>query len=151
VIIEMKMGIRKNKTAFSAVIASLILMLLAVAAGVVVYAYVMGWIGGAQQNPTSTGKLQMDSIVANVNGTGPGYITLYVRNVGAVSLTASSVYVNGVNQTNIPIGFATVIPVQGSAGGNMTISGLTLQTNVFYEVKVVCKDGTMVSTSVQAQ
>jgi hypothetical protein len=92
--IRVKIGLRKNKTAFSAVIASLILMLLAVAAGVVVYGYVMGWIGGAQQNPTSTGKLQIDSIVAYA-GPATGNITLYVRNVGAVSLTPSSIYVNG--------------------------------------------------------
>ena len=36
----------KSKIAFSAVVASLILMLISVAAGVVVYGYVMGWIGG---------------------------------------------------------------------------------------------------------
>jgi flagellin-like protein len=42
-----KSSILKNRRAFSAVIASLILMLLAVAAGGVVYAYVMGWIGGS--------------------------------------------------------------------------------------------------------
>ena len=148
----MKIGLRKNKMAFSAVIASLIMMLLAVAAGVVVYGYVMGWIGGAQQNPTSTGKLQMDSIVANVNATGTGNVTLYVRNVGAGSLTVSSVYVNGVNQTAIPSGLANPIGVQQSAGGTVDpIVGLALQTNVFYEVKVVCTDGTMVSTSVQAK
>ncbi|NLD66911.1 MAG: hypothetical protein GX648_10125, partial [Crenarchaeota archaeon] len=44
-------SLMKNKKAFSAIIAALILMLIAVAAGVVVYAYVMGWIGGVQTNP----------------------------------------------------------------------------------------------------
>jgi len=65
----------KNKRAFSAIIAALIMMLLAVAAGVVVYAYVMGWIGGAQQNPTQTGKTKFDSITANATA---GTISMYV-------------------------------------------------------------------------
>ena len=56
--------ILKSKTAFSAVIASLILMLIAVAAGVVVYAYVMGWIGNASQSSASTGVLSIDSVTA---------------------------------------------------------------------------------------
>jgi hypothetical protein len=138
----------KNKYAFSAIIASLILMLLAVAAGVVVYAYVMGWIGGAQQNPTSTGKLQADSIVASASA---GTITLYVRNVGAGSLQVSSVYVSGVNQTTIPSGLTGSLEVQETAGGTITVNDVTMVASTFYEVKVVCTDGTMVSTSVQAQ
>ena len=60
--------LHNSKTGFSAVIAALILMLLAVAAGVVVYAYVMGWIGNTQQSSTSTGIMQIDSITANVTG-----------------------------------------------------------------------------------
>jgi hypothetical protein len=124
-------------------------MLLAVAAGVVVYAYVMGWIGGAQQNPTSTGKLQIDSIVANKGDNGT--IILYVRNVGAASLTPISTYVNGFNQTVI-LGNMTQIGVQESAGWTVyTNSTPKLDQNKFYEVKVVCTDGTMVSTSVQAK
>ena len=75
----------RAKRAFSAVIASLILMLLAVAAGVVVYAYVMGWIGGATQNPTHTGQMQFDSLSATAATNGS--IQVYVRNIGGINLS----------------------------------------------------------------
>lgn len=143
--LRVKMGIRKNKKAFSAVIASLILMLLAVAAGVVVYSYVMGWIGGAQQNPTSTGKLQMDSIVAS-SGTS-GTIKMYVRNAGGANLTLDKIYVDGLSKTNTTT-LTGDLPVLGTA---YLETSLSMTKNVFYEVKVVCTDGTIVSTSVQAK
>jgi FlaG/FlaF family flagellin (archaellin) len=142
---EMKIGIRKNKKAFSAVIASLILMLLAVAAGVVVYAYVMGWIGSAQQNPTSTGKMQIDSITASTTT-----ITAYVRNVGGVDLVLNRTYVNGnfvANGTDITATTGN-LPVQ--ATGKLLLT-YTMEKNKFYDVSIVCIDGTTLATSVQAK
>ena len=132
-------------TAFSAVIASLILMLLAVAAGVVVYAYVMGWIGGATQNPTHTGKLQIDSLVANTT-----YIKAYVRNVGGVDLILNKTYVEGVfvaNTTAITDS-AGELPVQATAYIELAY---TMVKHNFYDVMIVCKDGTAISTSVEAK
>ena len=133
-------------TAFSAVIASLILMLLAVAAGVVVYAYVMGWIGGATQNPTHTGKLQIDSIVADTTT-----IKAYVRNVGGVDLILNKTYVEGVfiANTTTPITDATgALPAQATA--YIELAHAMVKHN-FYEVMIVCKDGTAVSVSVEAK
>ena len=90
----------RAKKAFSAVIASLILMLLAVAAGVVVYGYVMGWIGGTTQNPTRTGQIQFDSIHAYATSPN-GTIKVYVRNVGGADLNVSQMYVEGVGLVNV--------------------------------------------------
>jgi hypothetical protein len=144
----MKMKHRfKAKKAFSAVIASLILMLLAVAAGVVVYGYVMGWIGGTTQNPTRTGQMQFDSLSALTNGT----IFAYVRNTGGMNLTVSNIYVGGVNKTFTFLpGSSFEIPVLSVEGFNVTY-GATMTKNYFYEVAVVCNDGTTVSQSVQAK
>ena len=132
-------------TAFSAVIASLILMLLAVAAGVVVYAYVMGWIGGATQNPTHTGKLQIDSLVANTT-----YIKAYVRNVGGVDLILNKTYVEGVFVANTTAITDTTgaLPVQATAYIELAY---TMVKHNFYDVMIVCKDGTAISTSVEAK
>jgi FlaG/FlaF family flagellin (archaellin) len=139
--------ILKSKRAFSAVIASLILMLLAVAAGVVVYAYVMGWIGGATQNPQRQGQLQFDSIYADASAS---RIRIYVRNVGGVDLNVSKIYVNGVEKAN-----GTALPSAGVAFAVQTVKYLeityTMTKSYFYEVEVVCKDGTFVSQSVQAK
>ncbi len=137
----------KNKKAFSAVIAALILMLLAVAAGAVVYAYVMGWIGGVQQNTPNTGIMQFDSLTATADSTN-ATVTAYVRNTGSTALTISSVYVAGVDETSSAT-FTASLPVQGSQG--ITIIDLSLNANQFYEVKVVCTDGTQVSQSVEAK
>ncbi len=134
----------RNRKAFSAVIAALILMLLAVAAGAVVYAYVMGWIGGVQQNTPNTGIIQVDSITATTSS-----ITLYVRNVGSTDLILSNVYVAGTVAQNATTPITSALSVQGTACFQVT--GLTLEANKFYEVKVVCTDGTQVSQSVEAK
>jgi len=131
----------RAKRAFSPVIASLILMLLAVAAGVVVYAYVMGWLGGATQNPTTTkGQLQFDSLANNSTD-----ILIYVRNVGGKTLDLGAVYIDGAQ--------------------NSTFSGISLEigevadaslayacvADTWYVVTVVCEDGTTVAQSFQAK
>jgi FlaG/FlaF family flagellin (archaellin) len=135
----------RAKRAFSAVIASLILMLLAVAAGVVVYAYVMGWIGGATQNPTHTGQMQFDSIYASA---GTGKIKMYVRNVGGVDLNLSKIYIGGVDTANNTSFDGYSLAVQAVA---YLEANCTMTKNYFYEVAVTCKDGTSVSQSVQAK
>jgi hypothetical protein len=142
-----------SKRAFSAVIASLILMLLAVAAGVVVYAYVMGWIGSATTNPRQTGHLSFDTVYASVN---TSKINLAVRNVGGTNLLLDKVYVQGVDlTTNCMISNAT-IPSTGYSLLTQQVAYLTINytgmtTGSYYSVQVACKDGTMISQSVQAQ
>jgi len=137
----------RTENAFSAVIAALILMLLAVAAGVVVYGYVMGWIGGATQNPQRQGQLQFDTIYADASA---NKIKVYIRNVGGTNLTLSKIYVNGAEKAN-----ATAIPEAGVTIVVQTTKYLeatyTMTKNYFYEVQVVCKDGTSISQSVQAK
>lgn len=128
-------------------IASLILMLLAVATGVVVHGYAMGWIGGATQTTRGTkGELQFDSIYADATA---GKIKMYVRNVGG-KLLLSKIYVEGVEKAN-----ATAI---ADAGVSITVQSVkylevsyTMTKGYFYEVKVTCKDGTSVSQSVEAK
>ena len=137
----------REKRGFSPVIASLILMLLAVAAGVVVYAYAMGWIGGATTGGGTPGKLQFDSIYANATA---GKIKIYVRNVGSKDLLLSKIYVSGTEKAN-----ATAIP---DAGVSITVQSVkylevshTMTKGYSYEVKVTCKDGTAISQSVEAK
>jgi len=136
-----------SKKAFSAIIASLILMLLAVAAGVVVYAYVMGWIGGATTNPQHNGHIAFDSIYANAT---TGTIDVYVRNVGGVNVMISKIYVNGANVANATaiLDAGVLLSVQAVTYLNVTYS---LTTSQSCTVQVTCKDGTTASQSVVAQ
>jgi hypothetical protein len=137
-----------SKKAFSEVLAALIMMLLAVAAGVVVYAYVMGWIGGATTNPRQSGHLSFDSTYASVTGS---KIMLAIRNVGGTTLVLDQVYVNGNNATGSctpTISTLASLAPQGVVSLNVTY---TMTSGVYYNIQVTCKDGTMVSQSVQAQ
>ena len=143
----------RAKRAFSPVIAALILMLLAVAAGVVVYAYVMGWLGGATTTPGGQkGEMQIDSIKAVAS---TDVITIYVRNVGGKDLTLEYVYVEGTgftdDSTNCTIP-SSALSVQSVATITVdTAADPDLQDGYFYEVKVTCKDGTTVTQSVEAE
>ena len=142
---EQNMSIWKKllraKRAFSPVIAALILMLLAVAAGVVVYAYVMGWMGGATQNPSTVkGQLQYDSLANNSTD-----ILIYVRNVGGktLDLTNGAVYIDGAHNSTLS-GTLTVGDVKDAS------LAYVCTANIWYIVTVVCEDGTTVSQSFQA-
>jgi hypothetical protein len=140
--------ILKSKSAFSAVIASLILMLIAVASGVVVYAYVMGWIGNASQSSANTGVISIDSVTASVSNS---QVKLYVRNSGASDVVLDKVYIAGAAVNN-----ATALPSTGYTlavrnSVYLQFDSQTLQLGKFYDVKVVCVDGTTVSTSVEAK
>jgi len=136
----------RAKGGFSPVISALILMLLAVASGVVVYAYVMGWLGGATNIPSGTkGELQFDSLYATAGS--PGTITVYIRNVGQKELTISRVYVNG---QNMSFTLSDYILSVGEVSGTVSVS-YTMTAGLTYEVKVTCTDGTSVSQSVEAK
>jgi hypothetical protein len=139
--------ILKSKTAFSAVIASLILMLIAVASGVVVYAYVMGWIGNASQSQANTGVISIDSVTASVSNS---QVKLYIRNTGSSDVVLDKVYIAGTAVNN-----ATALPSTGYTlavrnSVYLQFDSQTLQLGRFYDVKAVCVDGTTISTSVEA-
>jgi predicted PurR-regulated permease PerM len=138
----------KSKRGFSAIIASLILMLLAVAAGVVVYGYVMGWIGGATTNPRQSGHLSFDITYANATAS---KIQFVIRNVGGTTLVLDQVYVNGNNATGNctpTISSLTSLAPQAVVALNVTY---TMTSSYYYNIQVTCKDGTLISQSVQAQ
>ncbi len=127
-------SLMKNKKAFSAIIAALILMLIAVAAGVVVYAYVMGWIGGIQTNPPASGIITIESYTSSSTNS-----TLYIRNHGTTSLTIDAIYIDG----EIYIGPGTTINLIESTVNAIPVDDMKLKAGMV--IKVVCTDGTTVS------
>ena len=86
--------VREKEKAISPIIATLLLILIAIAAGVVVYAYVIGFIGNSTSNSgATTSVIQVNSacistVATHCNG-GQYYITL--ENVGSTTLGASGV------------------------------------------------------------
>jgi FlaG/FlaF family flagellin (archaellin) len=138
-------NLRKSAKAISPIIATLMLMLLAVAAGVIVYAYVTGWIGGATQTSGAPkGQLQVDSITATTTT-----IQVYIRNLGGEVAKVDAIYVEGNAVASVSPSLPQTIDV-GKVQG-FTLGSLTLTQGHFYKVTVVCADGTTISQSVKAE
>jgi len=134
----------------STFIATLLLMVLAVAAGAIIYAYTMGYLGGLGTT-TTPGTLSLDSAKVNVTSK---EIIAYVRNIGKGSLEIDKVYVDDElvpddqvtfsdNSTTIDEGEVKTITI------NCT-TVVTLTTGKTYDVKIVCTDGTHLTFSVKA-
>ena len=83
----------------STFIATLLLMVLAVAAGAIIYAYTMGYLGGLGTTKTP-GTLSLDSAIA-YDGTNKDNITAYVRNIGKGTVILEVAYVDGVQFTDV--------------------------------------------------
>jgi len=125
----------RSRKAISPVIATLLLILVAVASGLVLYSYVMGYLGSMTKGGSSMqGLLSLDSSTADTSS-----ITAYVRNVGSVSVNITSAYLDGAVQSIDSPGYVVI-----STGnvGTVTLSGLTLQSGTSYTVTLVAKDGT---------
>ncbi len=95
-----------RKRAVSPIIASLLLIAIAVAAGIIVYVYVNSLAGGLTQGggQQTSERLQLQAYNFNVNPGGSGgcacsgsIIQISLLNSGGASTTISAVYVDGVS------------------------------------------------------
>jgi FlaG/FlaF family flagellin (archaellin) len=87
-------NIRRSIKAVSPVISVLLMIAIAVAASLVAYAWVMGYMGGTT---TKVGKAVL--IQSMAKNTGDDKLIVYVQNVGQGPVTISSTYVNDELQT----------------------------------------------------
>jgi flagellin-like protein len=128
--------IRKNVKAVSPVISVLLMIAVAVAASLVTYAWVMGYMG------FTTNKVGKAISIQSVNPDGK---SVYVQNVGETTVTIEALYINGVDQ------LGTVTPASPGPGETATF-GLT-NTYTFaagqsYTVKVTTQDGSFSEVTV---
>jgi flagellin-like protein len=125
----------RSKKAISPVIATLLLILVAVASSLVLYTYVMGYLGSMTKGGSSMqGVLSLDSASASAT---TSTITAYVRNVGSVSVSITNAYVDDVSYD-----ITSAVDINPGNVGTVAISGLSLQAGTSYTVKLVAKDGT---------
>lgn len=126
----------------STFIAVLLLMALAVAAGVVIYSYTMGYLGG-MGGSSLPGTLSLDTATCLES---TGTMTAYVRNIGKGSISFDAAYVDGVNATFT----ATPDPVQPEEVTIVTVTdSFTAPTT--YEIKLVGKDNTQLTFNVKCK
>jgi len=137
----MKYRERKGVSTFIAV---LLLMALAVAAGVVIYSYTMGYLGGLGGTSTP-GTMSLDTVSGSDS---LDKITAYVRNIGKSSIDFDTGYIDGVQVD--PTNF-TASPDPLVADGIATVTlGYPLTAGTTYEVKLVAIDNTQLVFSVKA-
>ena len=157
--------LKTKRKAISPIIATLLLILIAIAAGVVVYAYVIGFVGNSTNNTGGTQSLiSVDNLCVSVSGkcAGSTYLSISVRNVGSSSLSwsassSASLYLVDVTSGKIPAGTITC-PTSGSTGPGATFTcavSVAWTSNApsagdTVTVKVVNPDGGTTSSSARA-
>jgi flagellin-like protein len=132
-----------NRKAISPVIATLLMIAIAVAASILVYVWSMGLVGSLQGTggQQTREQLIMEAYVAT---TSP--LTLYIRNVGPTTSVIAAVYVEGISAN-----FGGIDSYTPGATGTLTISpgtGQTLTVGVAYTVKIVTASGAVFSYSI---
>ncbi len=155
--------IQTKKSGISPIIATLLLILIAIAAGVIVYAYVIGFIGNSTTNSgNSTSIVSIDNSCVSKAGSGCGIattgFTIVIRNVGSTTISgACSVYLTDVTQGITLTGTAMTCNPSGVApGSTYTASGTTPWTSTApnavdtITIKIVMSDGGSSTTSVKA-
>jgi len=135
---------RMNKKGVSPIIATLLLIVIAVAAAVVTYAFVTGFIGTAGGQAQTSGQMSVDSVSASASG---GTVTVWLRNSGTkvldMNTATAAMYVNNVKCT---FAGATAFPVGSVQQYNVTgVTGLT--AGVSGQLRIVATDGTPVQVS----
>ncbi len=84
---------KRSIRAISPVIATLLMIAIAVVASLIVYAWVTGYIGG------TTTKASNSMLIQSVSHTPGGYVVIYVQNVGQGTiqlLSTQSIYMNSI-------------------------------------------------------
>lgn len=134
----------KNKKGVSPIIATLLLIVIAVAAAVVTYAFVTGFIGTATSQSNQQGAMSIDTgSVTNAS------IVVYVRNTGTKAENLTTVYVDNVL---IPSGvtFGANNPLAPGMTTTVTITASGYADGIAHTVKVMAADGTPVAYSVHS-
>jgi len=131
------MNVRKG---ISPVVATVLLIIISVGLAALLYAWATGWFGtatqGASQGPKS--NIVIDAVSADAGDTD---FTVYVRNIGSVSVTVNALYLKYPNGTieQISITETTINP-----GSTAPISGTAsdpFEKGKAYVVIVTATDG----------
>ena len=79
----------RSKAGVSPVIATILLILIAIAAGVIIYTYTIGFLGTAG-TPGGAGEMVIDAATFSV---GDDNATVFVRNTGGVTIDFDRIFV----------------------------------------------------------
>ncbi len=136
---------RHLRKGISPIIATVLLILIAIATGLLIYAFATGWVGSRTSTgtgPSSSITIEAASIYSN------GTVVAYVRNIGGVPTNVSAVYVTELSNGTV---YANTSSNKIVSGGNPINPGevkkvvadtdLSPKAGYSYEIKVVTSDG----------
>ena len=135
-----------NNRAVSAVIATLLLIAIAVAAAIIVYVFSIGLLGGLQ---TSGGQQVKQQVIMEAYDWTGATLQLTLRNVGPAQVQFADWFINGAMAGTGGAGCAASL-YKLSVGGSCTATltpTTTPAAGVAYVIKVVSIDGAVFSYS----
>ncbi len=144
---------RKARKGISPIIATVLLILIAIATGVIIYAFATGWVGSRMGNSGPTSMISIDA--ASINKSSSNYtISVYVRNIGTTPTNISALYLidqssgtqikANITSNSLQVSPNNVIKVDG----NVSTTLITLKSGQSYTIKVVTTDGAYATTQV---
>jgi hypothetical protein len=147
----------EKRKGISTFIATLLLMVLAVSAGVVIYAYTMGYMGGFG-GTDMLGALSLDQATMSEGTAIDGTISAYIRNIGKTDIKIIDAYVAG-EQANVTDGPNLYVEIDQGEVEEVTINedSITASGHVAwtigktYDVKLICEDNTQITFSVKCE
>ncbi len=131
--------LKKDAKGISPLIATLLLIAIAVAASVITYSWVMSMIGS--QSTQAQTAVRIDNVEFDV---GTESVTVTVRNIGSVSADLVTIGVKLTSASSFAtenVSPAQAIPVGTAVDITVTLSGLDLTTGYNYDVKVITSTG----------
>jgi flagellin-like protein len=139
-----------NRRAVSPVIATLLMIAIAVASGTLVYVWSMGIVGTLQSSGGQQTKqqLMMEAYKATDTTAGSTW-TFNLRNPGSATLTVAAVYVNGESCTITPSTPPFTLGPSSAAPLVVTVASGLVQ-GVGYPVKIITVDGAVFTFTVIA-
>jgi flagellin-like protein len=135
-----KMNLLMSRKGVSPIIAELLIIVIAVAAAVVAYAFVTGFIGTSSGTSNQQGSMSFDSYQI----IDPNTIVIYVRNTGTKVLTISNVYFDG------DVGTTATYTINPSEVLQLTTDSIAtnLDNGQPHQLRIVCSDGTPLQISI---
>jgi len=139
----MKVGkFRVRRKALSPVIATLLMVAIAVAAAIITYVWSMGLLGGLMGTGGQQTKEQLIIEVYNWKGT---ELNFTVRNVGPTNVEIDKIYLEGASQT---VTGTLTVNVGGTQALVITSPSGSFSSGASYTLKIVTKTGAVFSFSV---
>ena len=153
----------ENREGISTFIATLLLMVLAVSAGVVIYAYTMGYMGGFGGTDTlgamslDEGTMWSNSDIESTSANDRDNVTAYIRNIGKSTVELDTVYVDGKECTiqgvvSIQEGQVEKVVIFTENDGEEPPDYLNdWKSGMSYDIKIIAKDNTQITFSLKCK